>query len=79
MSAADRIARAADDRVANWRSVERAALVERLSARPAVKQLNHGFSVDIGEDLPRWCADAEAVRELLDKRARLAAELRDAA
>ena len=79
MSHHDEITADANQRVAAWRTEDRAALLERLTAKPVVKPLNDGFSVDIGEAYPVWCADKTALNELLDRRALLAAELHDGA
>ncbi|MGX6605583.1 hypothetical protein ACWKSP_26145 [Micromonosporaceae bacterium Da 78-11] len=79
MNPADRMALAAAETVSSWPSADRAALIQRLSAAPVVTELNHGYSVDVGEDLPVWCADAATVGRLIRSRARLAAEVRDAA
>lgn len=66
----------ADQTVSTWLSVDRAALVERLSAEPVVTKLNHGFSVDVGETLPIFCRDQGEVRRLLLKRDWLVADLK---
>jgi hypothetical protein len=70
---------AANEHGSSWSSVSRTALLERLSAPAAVKQLNIGFSVDTGEAFPTFCRDQGEVRKLLARRDLLAAELRDAA
>ncbi len=79
MTRQQQITATANASVNAWPSVSRAALLERLQTPAAVKPLNVGFSVDVGEDLPLFCRDMAEVRRLLARRDLLASELRDAA
>jgi hypothetical protein len=72
VTAADRIAQAANERVTGWPSLTRIP-------GTYIKCESGGWLIEVGDAFPVWRADMGAVRRLLLEQDLLAAEVDDAA
>ena len=78
MTAAERRAAETAARVTGWTVLDgddRAAVVDRLRDPAVRRYATGGFGVDVGGEVPAWCADMGQVRRLCDLYREVAADL----